>query len=142
VGAISFYLDASVLIAMLKPEPLSDRADSFARQHTAGLIVSDFAAAEFASAVARWVRTRELNLNEGRTVLDSFDILAARLRRVEMASNDLPTATMFLRRLDLPLRTPDAVHIAIAQRVGAILVTFDRQMAASARTLGSPVETP
>jgi predicted nucleic acid-binding protein len=59
-----------------------------------------------------------------------------------MTPGDLAAATMFLRRLDLPLRTPDALHIAIAQRVGAMLVTFDRQMAASARTLGSAVQVP
>jgi uncharacterized protein len=36
----------------------------------------------------------------------------------------------------LPLRAPDAIHIAMAQRVGAALVTFDRRMAAAARALG------
>ncbi len=142
MGAVSFYLDTSALIALVKPEPLSDRADRFARQHSAGLIVSDFTAAEFASAAARWVRTQELSASEARTALDSFDGLVTRLQRVEMTPGDLAAATMFLRRLDLPLRTPDALHIAIAQRVGAMLVTFDRQMAASARTLGSAVQVP
>jgi predicted nucleic acid-binding protein len=142
VGEISFYLDTSALIAMVRPESLSDRADSFARQHPAELMVSNFAAAEFASAVARWVRTREISTNEGRNALDSFDGWVARLQWVEMSPTDLPAATMFLRRLDLPLRTPDAIHIAITQRVGATLVTFDRQMAACARALGTPVETP
>jgi predicted nucleic acid-binding protein len=59
-----------------------------------------------------------------------------------MTPGDLAAATMFLRRLDPPLRTPDAVHIAIAQRLGTTLVTFDRQMAASARALGTAVATP
>jgi len=31
---------------------------------------------------------------------------------------------------------PDAVHIAIAQRHGAILATFDARMADAAQTLG------
>jgi predicted nucleic acid-binding protein len=43
---------------------------------------------------------------------------------------------LLARRLDLPLRTPDALNIAIAQRVGADLVTFDDRMVASARALG------
>jgi predicted nucleic acid-binding protein len=47
-----------------------------------------------------------------------------------------------LRRLDLPLKTPDAIHIAIAQRVDATLVTFDWQMAAAARALGTIIATP
>jgi uncharacterized protein len=47
-----------------------------------------------------------------------------------------------LRRLDLTLRTSDALHIAIAQRVNATQVTFDRSMARSARALGIAVATP
>jgi len=50
VEAVEHYLDASVLIALLTPERLSDRAERFIRTHPTGLIVSDFAAAEFASA--------------------------------------------------------------------------------------------
>jgi predicted nucleic acid-binding protein len=45
----------------------------------------------------------------------------------------------FLRRLNLTLRTDDALHIAIAQRVGAELLTFDRPMANAARALGTSV---
>jgi hypothetical protein len=44
-----------------------------------------------------------------------------------------------LRRLDLTLRTPDALNIAIAQRVGATLATFDAKMADAARALGTEV---
>jgi predicted nucleic acid-binding protein len=41
--------------------------------------------------------------------------------------------------IDLPLRTPDAMHIAIAQRIGAEHLTFDNKMAAGARALGTNV---
>jgi hypothetical protein len=34
------------------------------------------------------------------------------------------------------LRTPDAINIAIAQRLDAALATFDAKMAFSARALG------
>jgi len=36
---------------------------------------------------------------------------------------DVAAAAAFLRRLDLTLRTPDAPHIAIAQRIRAELLT-------------------
>ncbi len=62
--------------------------------------------------------------------------------RVEISAGDVAVATAFLRRLDLPLRTPDALHIAIAGRIGATLVTFDQRMAISARALGMAVATP
>ncbi len=143
MGALSGYLDTSIIVALLKPESLSDRAETFVRGNPTGLIVSDFASAEFASAVARWVRNREINMSEGRIALESFDGWAGRLtQRVEISALDVAVATTFLRRLDLPLRTPDAIHIAIAQRLGATLVTFDRRMAASARAIGAAVAEP
>jgi len=143
VGPLTYYLDTSVLVALIKPEPNSGDADRFIRQNPTRLVVSDFAAAEFASATARWVRTQELDPAGGRTALQSFDLWLARSARlVEIDPADIALAAIFLRRLDLPLRTPDAIHLAITERLGATLVTFDRRMADSARALGCPVETP
>ncbi len=42
----------------------------------------------------------------------------------------------FIRRFDLALRTPDALHIAAAGRLSAKLATFDVKMAAAATALG------
>ena len=143
MGTLGGYLDTSALVALLRPEALSERADHFVEDNPTGLIVSDFAAAEFASAVSRWVRMRELAPDEGRIALQNFDNWIARFaQREEVRTADIALATTFLRRLDLPLRTPDAIHIAIVQRLGATLVTFDRRMAASARALGATVAEP
>jgi uncharacterized protein len=137
------YLDASVLVALLAPEPLSARADGFVRANPTGLTVSDFAIAELASAIARRVRTKECTLDEARADLADFDAWMKRSAEfIETAPADIAVASTFLRRLDLPLKTPDAIHIAIAQRVDATLVTFDRQMAAAARALGTIIATP
>jgi predicted nucleic acid-binding protein len=101
------------------------------------VVVSDFAAAEFASAIAYRVRTRTLNAAEAQRALANFDVITARAaRRIEITPADITAATAFLRRLDLTLRTPDAINVALAQRVGAQLLTFDRQMAKAARALG------
>jgi uncharacterized protein len=143
VGTVTCYLDANILVALLTPEPFSGRADTFLQTNTEPLIVSDFAAAEFSSAVARRVRMSEFTLYQARFTLSRFDTWLARTAdRVEISPADVAAATAFLRRLDLPLRTPDALHIAIAQRIGASLVTFDQRMAASARALGMAVATP
>ena len=130
-------------MALLTAEPFSGRADDFLEGNPAPLIVSDFAAAEFASAIARRVRIRESSRRDAIQDLSDFDLWAARsTTQVETVAGDITQAARFLRRLDLPLRTPDAIHIAIAERVDATLVTFDLAMAASARTLGSAVTTP
>ena len=83
---------------------------------------------------------QELPIEEGRVVLSAFDrwMLTA-AGSVEVSGADIALATSFLRRLDLTLRTPDAVHIAITQRLRAMLVTFDQRMATAARALGVEV---
>jgi len=136
---VSVYLDASVLVAMFTDDALAIRADAFLRAHSPVLVISDFAAAEFASAVARLVRMRNIKAEAARRTFAVFDAWVARAAgRVLTTSADV-TAAAFLRRLDLPLRTPDAMNIAIAQRVGAELLTFDNKMAAGARALGTNV---
>ena len=140
---MSFYLDTNILVALLTPEPLSDRVDDFIRDHPRSLIVSDFAAAEFASAIARRVRTREIALAEAHGDLIDFDLWITRFAtRIDLSSADVAAATTYLRRLDLALVTPDALHIALARRAEATLVTFDRGMAAAARAVGMAVVTP
>jgi hypothetical protein len=43
------------------------------------------------------------------------------------------------RLLDLPLRAPGAINIAIAQRLDAALATFNDKIAACAKALGPTV---
>ena len=137
---MSVYLDASVIVALLMVDALTARADAFFRANTPVLIVSDFAAIEFASAVARRVRTGNITADEARRGFSAFDAWVARATvREETSSADLRAAEALLRRVDLSLRTADALNIAIAQRMRASLVTFDRKMAATAEVLGIPV---
>jgi predicted nucleic acid-binding protein len=137
---VSVYLDASVLVALFTDDALAVRADAFLRTHSPVLIVSDFAAAEFASAIARHVRMRGIKARDARRAFATFDVWIARAAgRALTTSADVACAAAFFRRLDLPLRTPDALNIAIAQRIGAEVLTFDDKMAASARALGTTV---
>jgi predicted nucleic acid-binding protein len=139
---LSIYVDASVLVALFTDDPLADKADAFLRTHSPVLVISDFAASEFASAIARHVRMKNMKPEDARRAFATFDVWVARAtERAFTTSADIAAAAAFLRRLDLPLRTPDAVNIAIAQRVAADLLTFDHKMAANARILGTRVAT-
>ena len=53
----------------------------------------------------------------------------------ECVSSDLRLANHFVRRFELMLRAPDALHAAVCQRMGASLVTLDRRLADAAREL-------
>ncbi len=137
---MNVYLDASVLVALFTRDRLSARADAFLRANMPVLIVSNFAAAEFSSALARRVRTGEMRADEARLAFSNFDAWTARsTQHAELVAADVTAAQAFLRRLDLALRAPDALNIAIALRLAADLATFDDKMAASAVALGTPI---
>lgn len=134
------YLDASVLVALLTDDPLTARADALFRALAPVPIVSDFAAAEFASALGRRVRTGEIAVAHARMAFADLDRWSeAVAERIDLGPGDVSAAAGFLRRLDITLRTPDALNIALCRRVSATLATFDDKMAAVASTLGLPV---
>lgn len=135
---MSAYLDASVLVALFTNDPLTARAETFLRANPLVLIVSDFAAAEFSSAIARHVRTKDIKKDDARIAFSNFDTWTARTaQRAHISAADISAAEVLLRRVELALRTPDAINIAMAQRMQATLVTFDKKMVAAARSLGT-----
>ena len=94
------------------------------------LWVSDFAAAEVASALSRLVRMRSPPGERRETGLADFDVWRAAMTRVaEIRAVDARLAGVYVRRFDLALRAPDALHLAITRRLDATLVTFDRRLA-------------
>lgn len=134
------YLDSSVLVSLLTIDPCTERASSFFKDQQPSPIVSDFAAAEFVSAISRRVRTGELPQHRARSVLTDLDQwIAKSATRVLTESADIASADGMLRRLDLTLRTPDAINIAVCLRAGAVLATFDEKMTACALALGVTV---
>jgi len=56
---VQVYLDTSVIVSLFANDALNARALKFLNDEKPILFVSDFAAAEFAAAIARRVRTRE-----------------------------------------------------------------------------------
>jgi uncharacterized protein len=135
---LSLYLDASALLPLFIQEARTTEA----HQHLIAnvLVISDFAIAEFSSGVARRARVGEITESDATTVFAAFDAwIANAARRESLTAGDLANATALVRRLDLGLRAPDALNIAITQRCGAQLLTFDEKMARSARALGLTV---
>ena len=134
---MTVYLDASILVALISEDALAEQADALLRSTPDPTIVSDFAVAEMVSALSRKIRSGDLSRDEARSALAMFDAeVASAAVLVDIAPSDVQAATAFLRRFDLSLRAPDAIHIATASRFGAALATFDRRLAADAGRLG------
>lgn len=137
---MSSLLDASVLVPLFARDALTPRALALVGQLPAPLTVSDWATLETASAFGVKHRAGHLTLNEARAAIGNLDqwrqdfAIAATL-----ASDDIQAALRLVSSFSLTLRAPDALHLALAQRLGATLATFDGKLAATARLVGVAV---
>ena len=136
---MSTYLDASVLVALFLPDPQTAKAVAAVGKLSDAVLVSDMAALEFASTVARKVRGGELAAKDGAIVLSTFDSWIGVAMRLSTEGADIVAADGIVRQFDVNLHGADAVHVAMAQRVGASLLTLDGKMKANARKLGVAV---
>src|SRR5439155_19856124 len=135
-------LDASFLVPTLVEESVSAAVKAYLATRPDRLI-SDFGAAEVASALSRLVRTGLLTAAEGAARLADFDAWrAATSSPADVHAADLRLAYAYVRRFDLALRAPDAMHLAIAQRLNATLVTLDCRLERVDWQVGIAVDVP
>lgn len=134
---MSLYLDASAILPVLVEEPGSAAIDRFLTAAADDLVVSDFAAAEVASALSRLVRTGLLTAEDAAARLADFDAWrAGSTADLEFKAADVRLANAYVRRFELMLRAPDALHAAACRRADLQLVTMDRRLALAAEHLG------
>ena len=131
------YLDASALVSLFMPDRHTATVRGFLRAERPTVGVGDFASAGFASAIARRVRMAGLTAAQGSHLLNVHDgWVAANAEPIEVEPADVRVASTFVRRFELGLRAPDALHIAICHRLELPLLTFDERQAAAAERLG------
>jgi len=132
-----YYLDTSVLVAFYLPEAISSKAQRFCTAPD-GAVISWLSEVEFHSAVSRRVRMKELHRDDGLRVFSQFKAhIADRLYRIAPAEQrDYRLALDWLATFDTPLRTLDALHLAIAFSHDLPMVTADKVLARSAKRFG------
>ena len=135
---MSVYLDASALVSLFVYDAHSLRAEAVVKSFANDLAVSDFAVAEYSAALTRRVRTGALRESDCDALFDQVDAWQEP-RRLQTEAGDVVKATALVRQRALGLRAPDALHLAIALREGAQLLTFDARMARGAAAVGIPV---
>jgi predicted nucleic acid-binding protein len=140
---LSAYLDTSVLLPTLIAEPSTKAVYDYLGAVHQELLISDFAAAEVASALSRLIRMGLLTGVDASARLADFDAWRAAMSLlVDIRAADARLAYIYVRRFELGLGAPDALHLAITRRLDATLVTLDGRLATAARELGVAVETP
>lgn len=131
------YLDASVIASLLFDEPASDRVTRAVGSFGSDVLVSDFTAAEIASAVSKRVRMRFDSEKTANTRLAAFDAFRSELRaQAVLNPEDIRAAERVVRAFELKLRAPDAIHAAVCLRHNYQLATLDTKLAFAARLLG------
>ena len=131
-----YYIDTSVLAAYYCPEPLSDLAEKYLLSERRPAI-SQLTEVELASAVLRKVREKELSEKDGLRILDTFQthLDASMYTYHILDSRHYRLARSWISRLSTPLRTLDALHLAVSAASDLELITSDHRLAESAAKL-------
>lgn len=139
---MSLLLDASVLVPLFSQEDRSAGVQSHLRHAKASITISDFALGEVAAALGALMRRQVISNKDAERALANLDMFAARHGRAVTEPRDIAVAAGMVRRFDLGLRMPDALYIALAQRLRATVMTADIKLADAACALGVHIEGP
>ena len=131
------YLDTSVLGAIFFREAgAAELVAHLESQRKQKLMISAWTLTEMASAGGIKVRTGAINEEARQQALSNFQRFSSRrFSLVEIEPADFRTAAVYI---DSPtsLRAGDALHLAVAHRLGASLASLDRRMCAATTCLG------
>lgn len=135
------YLDTSVLLAYYCPETFSDTVEELLEANPQPLI-SQLTEIEVASAVSLKVRTRDLGRQDALRIVRLFQRHSAEglYSIVPVEAKAFRVSRQWLEQFSSPLRSLDALHLAVASLNDATLVTADRQFAKSAAHFGVPCD--
>lgn len=140
---MGLYLDTSALAKWYLNEPFSEQFEVFI-QGQATAAISRLTVVEFRCLLARRRRAGDITKALESRVFASFerDVGAGFLQVYPVADEHLIAALGLITRLGRnPLRTLDALHLAIAQGIRCRrLATADKIMADAAKAIGLAVE--
>ena len=124
------YLDTSAAMKLVIEEAESDAlVDELAFDGDRRLVSSWLLHAEMHCAAGR--HPRDVDLDAVRSVLDTVSLV------------DLTRGDLLAAGTHAPLRSNDAIHLAVALRIGSDeIVTYDAELAARAQSAGLAVRSP
>lgn len=135
-------LDASVIANVLFGDEGSGEIARWIVDNLPNPIVNDIVWGEVVGALGIRVRRGDADPAEATALLDEFTSKIASWERIVVAPHDIADAIAFVSDLTLPLRFVDAIHVAVARRLDATLITTDRQQRRAAFELGVSAINP
>ena len=137
------YGDNCVLLSLLLGDSgYTDSERWLINQGDQTLWISHWVLLEVGGVIATCVRRGQLTAEQAQTIRSEFESFRQeRLTLIEPRGTDFLQARQWLERcLHLPLRSGDALHLALAQRQQLTVVSADRALARCAESLGLPLQ--
>ena len=134
------YVDTSVLVAYYCPEPLSGKAEAFLISQDKP-VISTLTEVELFAALSRKVReARMTRVDAGRVASKFMSHLDHTVyTRLPVNDHHYRLARDWMGLFRYPLRTLDALHLAVASSENLKLVTIDKNLSKSAKALSIDV---
>ncbi|MFI4990311.1 MAG: type II toxin-antitoxin system VapC family toxin [Solirubrobacterales bacterium] len=124
------YLDTSAAMKLVLDDPQSDA------------LTADLADSDDRRLVSSWLLHSEMHCAAGRHPQD-VDLEAVRTVLDSVSLIDLTRGDLLAAGTNAPLRSNDAIHVAVALRVGADeIVTYDGELIEQATAAGVSVLSP
>jgi predicted nucleic acid-binding protein len=137
--AAGAYLDSSAVAKLYVPEPESEALDALL-QGRRDLVISELTLTEVLSAVSRRRREGALSRSQALAIRDALraDVESGSFRLIALSPPIHREAErLLLASESMPLRTLDALHLALALSASLPqIVTFDDRMHAAALQAG------
>jgi len=117
------------------------RARAWLQDAARRLSLSDWTLCELTSALGVIERRGLLTPSQRRLAESQVDAWVRRTGEpIAVSPSDVRRARQMMNATSAPLRAADALHLAIAERTGCSLATFDEAMRRAASALGLPAE--
>ncbi|MBN1907962.1 MAG: type II toxin-antitoxin system VapC family toxin [Deltaproteobacteria bacterium] len=131
------YIDTSVLLSYYCPEPLSSKAEKIIIRADSP-VISPLTEVEFASALARKIREKEISTESSDKILNEFKSHVRQMfyRKIPIDAACYNLAFNWLSGNDTPLATLDSIHLAITSLNNLKIITADKQLARAAHKYG------
>lgn len=141
---MSFYLDTSFVVSAFSKETRSLEALAWLDSHIGlDLYTSGWVSTEFASAISLKIRTGQFNSADLNYLQNEWTAFrSSNLRNVAIDNSDYELAAQMVFASNTGLRSGDALHLAICQRIGARIVTFDNGLERAANQFDIPATIP
>ena len=122
---------------LINPESLSAKAEKIITGSETP-VISPLTEVEFASALARKVRERQISFDSSNKIINELKshLHQSLFKKIPIGTDCYNLAFNWLSSKDIPLATLDSLHLAVSSLNNLKIITADKRLSRAARKLG------